>query len=85
MHNGRMEKRTPYIKVWKELSAEKAMTFLAGPRQAGKTTLAKLIAESFANQLYWNWDIPDHRKMLLENPSFFTAVTRQDSTRRGRK
>ncbi len=81
MHNGRMEKRTPYIKVWKELSAEKAMIFLAGPRQAGKTTLAKLVAESFSNQLYWNWDIPDHRRMFLENPSFFTAVSRRDSTR----
>lgn len=39
------------------------MVFLAGPRQAGKTTLAKLIAGSFTNNFYFNWDIPEHRTL----------------------
>lgn len=56
------------------------MIFLAGPRQAGKTTLAKIIAEGFANTLYCNWDIPDHRTRLLNNQTFFTTLTRRDAS-----
>jgi len=63
-----MEKRTPYINVWKELSRDKAMIFLAGPRQSGKTTIAEIIAESFTNSLYWNWDITNKRARLLQEP-----------------
>jgi predicted AAA+ superfamily ATPase len=29
--------------VWDELAAHKAMVFLPGPRQAGKTTLARQV------------------------------------------
>jgi predicted AAA+ superfamily ATPase len=72
-----MEKRTPYIKVWKELSHDKAMIFLAGPRQSGKTTLTKIIAESFTNSLYWNWDITEHRAQLLQEPRFFSHLVRR--------
>ncbi len=42
--------RPLYRAAWDELSAEKAMVFLAGPRQVGKTTLADWIAESFRNE-----------------------------------
>ena len=56
------------------------MIFLAGPRQSGKTTLAKLIAETFANSLYWNWDIADHRTQLLQRADFFTGVVRRDAS-----
>jgi uncharacterized protein len=81
MNNSHMEKRAPYINVWKELSDGKAMVFLAGPRQAGKTTLGKMIAELFTNSLYWNWDIADHRKQLFEDASFFTRLVRKDDTK----
>lgn len=54
------------------------MVFLAGPRQSGKTTLSKIIAESFANSLYFNWDIADHRALLIRNPYFFEKVERKD-------
>ena len=40
LKNSHMEKRTPYQNVWREISREKPMVFLAGPRQSGKTTLA---------------------------------------------
>lgn len=76
-----MENRTPYFKIWETLAADKGMIFLAGPRQAGKTTLARIIAEGFANSLYCNWDIPDHRTRLLENPTFFTALARRDTSK----
>jgi len=36
--------RAPYTAIWSELSAEKSMVFLAGPRQCGKTTLAQRLS-----------------------------------------
>jgi predicted AAA+ superfamily ATPase len=75
-----MENRTSYIHVWQELSKDKAMIFLAGPRQSGKTTLAKLIASTFANSLYWNWDIADHREQFFKRKDFFTHVVRKDAS-----
>ncbi len=75
-----MEPRSPYTKIWEELSRHKSMVFLVGPRQAGKTTLANLISGNFSNHAYFNWDIPDHRAELLKNPAFFTTLERQDSS-----
>ena len=49
-----MIKRTSYIKIWHDLAIDKDMIFLVGPRQAGKTTLAKIISTSFTNHLYFN-------------------------------
>jgi predicted AAA+ superfamily ATPase len=73
-----MLKRAPYKKIWDELSAEKAMIFLAGPRQSGKTTLTKLISEEYPSTLYFNWDILSHREKLLKNRTFFEEVERRE-------
>lgn len=75
-----MENRPSYFETWKTLAADKSMIFLAGPRQAGKTTLARMVAEGFANSHYFNWDIPEHRTRLLENPAFFTTLIRRDAS-----
>ena len=75
-----MKARNLYTRIWKELSADKEMVFLSGPRQAGKTTLAKMIAADFRNSLYWNWDIAADRARLLENPVFFEELKRRDSS-----
>jgi len=75
-----MNNRTPYVKIWQELERSKSMIFLAGPRQAGKTTLAKIISDSFTNNLYFNWDIVAHRVSLLENPAFFESVELKDQS-----
>jgi len=56
------------------------MVFLAGPRQSGKTTLSKIIAKSFTNSFYFNWDIADDRAMLMGNPNFFESIERRDSS-----
>ena len=42
------------------------MVFVGGPRQVGKTTLAKFIAEkNFPDQFqYLNWDYRPHRKII---------------------
>jgi predicted AAA+ superfamily ATPase len=69
------------MNIWSTLAEDKGMVFLAGPRQAGKTTLARIIAEGFTNSIYCNWDIPEHRTRLLANPAFFTALTRRDPSR----
>lgn len=41
----------------------KKMVFLSGPRQVGKTTLAKSILEG--DKGYLNWDIPEDREAIL--------------------
>ena len=75
-----METRTLYLNIWQDLAVDKSMIFLVGPRQAGKTTLAHIICESFTNHLYFNWDISDHRTAFLQNPGFFEAIERRDTS-----
>lgn len=73
-----MYTRELYLKIWQELSREKSMIFLAGPRQVGKTTLSKIISRGFVNNLYFNWDIPQDKVRLVENPTFFQELKRRD-------
>lgn len=75
-----MLKRTIYRRIWEELSGEKSMIFLAGPRQSGKTTLARMIAVSFANSIYFNWDLVTNKKLLIEKPTFFEEINRKDAS-----
>ena len=56
------------------------MIFIAGPRQAGKTTLTQILAEDFTNSLYFNWDILEEKRKLIENPSFYEEVNRKDNS-----
>jgi hypothetical protein len=56
------------------------MVFLSGPRQTGKTTMARMISAGFPNTLYCNWDIHADKTRLLENPAFFEEVKRKDSS-----
>lgn len=44
---------------------EKKMVLLAGPRQAGKTTLSKAIAMHFSSSTYLTYDRLEDRKILL--------------------
>ncbi|MEA3333874.1 MAG: AAA family ATPase [Pseudomonadota bacterium] len=52
------------------------MRFIAGPRQAGKTTMAKLFLQSqagSAGSLYYNWDNRKIRDTYLKNNHFFAT------------
>ena len=69
-----------YENIWQRLSATKQMVFVAGPRQAGKTTFTEILAEYFNNSLYFNWDILDEKRKLIENPSFYEEVHRKDNS-----
>jgi len=73
-----MVERPSYINIWEELSGEKNMVFLAGPRQSGKTTLGERISKNFVNYRYFNWDIEAHRVEFIGNPTFFTEMPRRD-------
>lgn len=72
--------RPSFMNIWNDLANEKRMIFLVGPRQVGKTTLSQMIAKSYSNHIYLNWDIPDHRISLIENPVFFQGIERIDET-----
>lgn len=52
-----------YLKDNVATDIKKKMVFLAGPRQVGKTTLAKSLIKS--ENSYLNWDIPAHRDKIL--------------------
>jgi predicted AAA+ superfamily ATPase len=52
------------------------MAFVSGPRQVGKTTLAKKYQEHFGQSVYVNWDSIPHRKKLLADPLFFQKENR---------
>lgn len=43
---------------------KKKMVFLAGPRQAGKTTLAQDLAKDYVNFIYLNYDSSADRKII---------------------
>jgi len=50
-----------------ELRANRQIVFLSGPRQVGKTTLARRLLAEFGNpDNYLNWDDFDHRQIILE-------------------
>lgn len=77
-----MEKeRNLYTNAWEDLLRDKSMILLAGPRQSGKTTLAKQIARTFTNSMYFSWDIPTDRLKLLENRRFYESVERRDTSK----
>src|SRR5271156_2850390 len=44
----------------------KKMVLLAGPRQAGKTTLAKAIAKEFESSAYLSYDSSNDRNIILK-------------------
>jgi predicted AAA+ superfamily ATPase len=47
-----------------ELSKNRQMAFVAGPRQVGKTTTCRELAD-----VYLDWDNEDHRELILAGPA----------------
>ncbi|MBI4863563.1 MAG: AAA family ATPase [Candidatus Riflebacteria bacterium] len=64
-----------------DLARYDKMIFIAGPRQSGKTTLARtLMAEASASR-YWNHDLPEDRVLLARNAWFFREIDRARGTK----
>lgn len=59
-----------YLKSYIEADLKKKMVFLAGPRQVGKTTLAKHILRETSRGIYLNWDNKTDRLKLQKNPDW---------------
>jgi hypothetical protein len=72
-----MVKKTTYFRraIEPVVSADldKKMVFIGGPRQSGKTTLAKHVADNrkLGPSTYLNWDVPADRRIIL-NETFPT-------------
>lgn len=63
-----MINRYLYSTIYEQLDTLRQMVFLVGPRQVGKTTLAKrLIPKIIEGVNYFNWDIPEHKKILMKD------------------
>jgi predicted AAA+ superfamily ATPase len=78
-----MDKRALYKEIWRQLSADKSLVILAGPRQAGKTTFAREIAaKDFSDTVYFNWDLPKDKRRIIEDPVFFSKEPRASASSR---
>ena len=77
----RMKQRAYYESFWREFDSQKPMVMIAGPRQAGKTVLAKELAAAEASSVYFNYDIPLDKARLAAAPSFFEGVNRAKGER----
>ncbi|MGK5081723.1 AAA family ATPase [Bdellovibrionota bacterium FG-1] len=56
-----------YLQSQIQKDLQKKMVFIGGPRQAGKTTLAKSIAQAMGGELgYLNWDDSEDREKILK-------------------
>ncbi len=67
-------KRLYYEYVFWHMKQHDQMLFLMGPRQVGKTTLAKDLLEEWKLGIYLSWDNLNHRKLILEGAD---AVVRE--------
>lgn len=76
-----MLNRTIYSNILKKLNDYKKMVFISGPRQSGKTTFIKSFSQDFVNKVYFNWDILEDKKRILESPYFFENINRIDDSR----
>ena len=54
-----------YLKASILLDLRQKMVFIGGPRQVGKTTLARSIIKN--KHCYFNWDNVEHRHLLMKN------------------
>lgn len=72
-----MKERGKYRNAVFSLLKHKAMVFVSGPRQSGKTTLAReIVAAEFKDVRYFNYDDAQEKPLLLKDPYFFASMER---------
>lgn len=72
-----MKTREYYKNIWHIFNLDKPMVLLSGPRQAGKTTFAEEIASNEPVSLMLNYDIPENKARIIEDPTFFQKIDRK--------
>ncbi|MBU4293877.1 MAG: AAA family ATPase, partial [Actinobacteria bacterium] len=78
-----MNSRTLYKKLWDQLYPDKSLIMLSGPRQSGKTTFARdIAAKDFSDVVYFNWDIAEDKRRLIDDPVFFSKIPRSSVSSR---
>jgi predicted AAA+ superfamily ATPase len=65
----------------RQLQQNRQMVLLSGPRQVGKTTLARQVLEQLGTGLYLNWDDLDDRELILAGSSRLADALRLDEIR----
>lgn len=50
------------------------MAFLIGPRQVGKTTIAKHIQSRYKESVYLNFDSLEDRKLIMSGQNFIEKI-----------
>ncbi len=71
-----MIKRPLYQILSEKFLTMNQMLFITGPRQSGKTTMAKAVMATFPDNQYLNWDIATDRKLIRTNPYFYETKDR---------
>lgn len=71
-----MIERALLADAWKVLFDYKKMAFISGPRQVGKTTVARGLLKKAQQGLYFDWDSAPDQRRLVTNPHFFEAADR---------
>lgn len=72
-----------YEAVFEEHLAEnRQMLFLVGPRQVGKTTTSLEVSEPYKHHYYFNWDIQNDRKTIVEGPDAIAKLMELDALRK---
>ena len=68
-----MEKMIPrkLLKDIEKFKNRREIIGIRGPRQAGKTTLIKIIESKVKNSIFVNLDIPENRRVIEETPLDF--------------
>ena len=60
--------------IYNNLKKFNQMAFLEGPRQVGKTTIAKHIQSKYKESIYLNFDSIKDRKLIMSDQSFIEKI-----------
>ncbi len=71
-----------YQHIFKEhLEQHRQMIFVMGPRQAGKTTVAQTLVETYADGFYFSWDNISDREKIIHGPNAIADSVNLDALR----
>ncbi len=75
-------RRTYELVMEEHLKENRQMLFLMGPRQVGKTTSSLEVSSERAQHFYFNWDIGEHRKLIIKGATSVAEAMGLDQLKR---